>query len=113
MRKLMTTLAAAGIAASIFGSAGAHDKLAACNGDVSASDVGGQIVYVDDRGPDQANPVDGVASGGWWVYLEDNGHEGLQSGGDHVALGPTPLFTDSCVNVEDDHKDLAKDSILF
>ena len=113
LRKLLIGLAAAAIVAPMFGSVGAHDKLAACNGVVTAHDVGGQIIYNDDRGPDEANPVDGIASGGWWIYLEDNGHEGLQSGGDHAAIGETPVFSDTCVNVEGEHADLPKDSILF
>ena len=93
---------------------GAHDQLAECNGVVTPYDVGGQIVYTDDRGPEEDGlpTVPGV-TGAYWVYLESNGHEGLQSGGDHALLGETPTFTDTCVNREGPHKDLPGDSILF
>ncbi len=100
---------------------GTHDKLAACNGFVTAYEVGDQIIYNDDRGRNQDGSDaegDGIptvpgATAAWWVYLEDNGHEGLQTGGDHAVLGETPTFTDTCVNVEGNHTDLPSDSVLF
>ncbi len=108
IRKLMIGLAAAGIVASMFGAVGAHDKIAACNGDITAHEVGDQIIYTDFR--------EELPNINHWVYLEDNGHEWLQTGGDHAVLGEgggSIGFTDPCVNNEDDHASIDKDSILL
>ncbi len=124
IRKLIIGLAAAGIVASMFGVVGAHDKLAACNGFVTAYEVGDQIIYNDDRGRNQDGsdaegdgiPTVPAVTAGWWLYIETNGHPGLQTGGDHAALGEgggSAGFTDSCVNNEDDHASIDKDAILF
>lgn len=45
-------------------------------------------VYVDDRGLTSLDPSDDRESGGLWIYLETNGVEGLQRGGESV-VGPT------------------------
>ena len=119
IRMLAAALALGAVTAPIVG--GTHDKLAACNGFVTAYEVGDQIIYNDDRGRDQdGSDADGDglptvpgATGAWWLYLETNGHGGLQTGGDHAALGETPTFSDSCVNVEGDHTNMPSDSVLF
>jgi len=54
--------------------------------------------------------VRGEDASGTWIYLEDNGHPGLQTGGEHVVLGNNdPSFIDTC---KDDHAG-AQDIVMF
>lgn len=76
----------------------------------------GAVIYNDDRGwlgdPDTAPVYDAIGrnqrlpalsrkgdASGFWLYLETNGHDGLQTGGDHAVLGESGEaagFTDPC-----------------
>jgi len=86
IRPASLALAAFALVASISSFAGAHFQARACNGEVSTDDVGGQVVYTDWHN-DEGLPVPAPFAQEFWIYLETNGHPGLQTGGDHFALG--------------------------
>lgn len=111
-----------------------HTVNAACHGGDRVVTVlanqGGQTVYNDDRGffgrPDTDPVYDTLGEGtripalsrdddpsGFWIYVEANGHDGLQTGGDHAVLGETGEaagFTDPC---KAPHGTSGFDAILF
>jgi hypothetical protein len=100
--------------------ASTHTVNAACHGGDRVLTVvvsqGGQTLYNDDRGffgrPDTDPVYDTIGEdtripslsraddpSGFWLYLETNQHEGLQTGGDHAVFGETGEalgFTDPC-----------------
>jgi len=61
-----------------------------CNQDVITIAAGTETIYVDQRGDEP--------TGNWWYYLESNGWEGLQSGGEQIV----GLWSDSCVHANPD-----------
>lgn len=68
-----------------------------CNGVVTAIPAGTETLYLDDRSS-AAGEIN------HWVYLESNGVEGLQSGGDNVVLEDNEFFgfTDPCSHASPD-----------
>jgi hypothetical protein len=127
VRSIKLALAAGVIAAAIAPSVGAHYLEKPCNGVVTTHTTDAGKFYTDHRTAqvenenfpgELNNPVIGKPQpgedGGSWIYLETNGHGGLQSGGSHAVLGSEgdALFRDPCVS---DHKPAsgALDSIVF
>lgn len=75
---------------------GAHFLKEACNGVVTVVEVpGAATAYVEDRSdPDEPDDIN------HWVYIESNGHPGLQTGGNNDVHGlestPAGDFADPC-----------------
>lgn len=118
--RAMLLTAAIGAALAVPTSGITHTVTKACHGSdrvlTTHTLQSGAVIYNDDRGflgGSDTDPVyDAAGRGqrlpamsrrtdpsGFWIYLETNNHAGLQTGGDHAALGETGTTlgeTDPC-----------------
>ena len=99
MRMRMITAALAAVAAFTTSLAGAHFDREPCNGAITIlpqpGPGGNGNLYIDDRSdPDVPDDID------HWIYIEANGHNGLQTGGSNDVHGldesPVANFYDGC-----------------
>lgn len=57
-----------------------------CNGTIIEIDAGSETLYIDDRSSISGDQVD------LWFYMEQNGVEGLQTGGDSSVFTDQEFF---------------------
>lgn len=96
IRLIALTLVAGAIALGTT-TAGAHFDREPCNGTVTAQAAGDQTVYVDDRSTGEPGDIN------HWVYVESNGHPGVQTGGTNDVHGLESIpgafdFADPCMS---------------